>query len=317
MTYRRTVKTLREERALTEQDRQWHLPFEQQAGIPHASDTVIRMNSTYLEMADGNYEGRGAMSATALFVVGATSSALLSILIVDLRDHHFDNDIYPEDWATSLAYSLASYAILSILIFCFVFSMRHIGEWFRYTHYPIRFNRKRRTVHVFRGDGTVLEAPWDNIYFTLHESKKVGGMTWLGISGLVLKDPQTVEEQFTFGYSSTSIGNCQRHWEFVRRYMQHGPQAVMHAEGFTYCLPIADKKETPYQAWIELLSTMGTSTVLRIVMMPFLVAFFIGRMFANATCKVPLWPADVEAACLIDANDPYVRDSSSNPEGYR
>ena len=257
------------------------------------------------------------MSATGLSVVSPVAWTLVELVVGAIRDRDFDKNANPDDWATALSYSIASYAILVVFILGIFFSIRHIGEWFRYTHYPIRFNRKRRTVHVFRGDGTVLEAPWDNIYFTLHESKKVGGMTWLGISGLVLKDPQTVEEQFTFGYSSTSIGNCQRHWEFVRRYMQHGPQAVMHAEGFTYCLPIADKKETPYQAWIELLSTMGTSTVLRIVMMPFLVAFFIGRMFANATCKVPLWPADVEAACLIDANDPYVRDSSSNPEGYR
>ena len=317
MTYRRTVKTLREERPLTEQDRQWHLPIGQQAGIPHASDTVIRMNSTYLEMVDGNYEGRGVISATGMAVAGIPACGIIALFISSLRNHDFDKRMNTADWSTALPYSISLYMLATIFILCVIFLIRHIGEWFRYTHYPIRFNRKRRSVHVFRGDGTVLEAPWDSIYFTLHESKKVGGMTWLGISGLVLKDPQTVEEQFTFGYSSTSIGNCQRHWEFVRRYMQHGPQAVMHAEGFTYCLPIADKKETPYQAWIELLSTMGTSTVLRIAMTPFLVVFFIGRMFANATCKVPLWPADVEAACLIDANDPYVRDSRSNPEGYR
>ena len=316
MLRKRTVKTLREERMLTARERQWHLLAERQAAKPHACDRVIRMNSTYLEMVDGGYKGRGAISATGLVILCIELWFIFSIwglAVSRLLDSHRNHEqAMPMFSALFLMTTICLLPAIGI-----TWLSRSTGEWFRYTHYPIRFNRKRRTVHVFRGDGTVLEGSWDKIYFTLHESKKVGGMTWLGISGLVLKDPQTVEEQFTFGYSSTSIGNCQRHWEFVRRYMQHGPQAVMHAEGITYCLPIADKKETPYQAWIELLSTMGTSTVLRIVMMPFLVAFFIGRMFANATSKVPLWPADVEAACLIDANDPYVRDSRSNPEGYR
>jgi hypothetical protein len=40
-------------------------------------------------------------------------------------------------------------------------------ESFAYTHYPMRFNRKTRTVHVFRPNGTVLSVPWDQLYFTL------------------------------------------------------------------------------------------------------------------------------------------------------
>ena len=197
-------------------------------------------------------------------------------------------------------------------------SNRKSGEWFGYTHYPIRLNRKNRMVYVFRGDGTVLEAEWDKIYFTLYVAKQVAGTRWLGICGLVLKDPKTVEERFTFGFTEVSAKDCHRHWEFIRRYMEDGPQAVMDADGTTYCLPIADKKETPYRGWIELVTYIaGPTTILQVLIAPILFLFWLGRLFANATCKVPLWPADVEAACLIDANDPYVRDSRNNPEGYR
>lgn len=316
MTYKRTVKTVRAERPLSELDRQWQLPIDQQAEKPHASDRVIRMNSTYLEMVDGNYEGRGAMSATGLFVLCIALWVIFSfwsMAFSDLLNPHWNRDeILPMLSTTS------ALTVMSLLpAYGIAWFNRRSGEWFGYTHYPIRFNRKNRMVYVFRGDGTVLEAAWNKIYFTLHEAKKLGGITWLGISGLVLKDAQTVEEQFTFGYSAISEDNCKRHWEFVRRYMQDGPLTVMHAEGFTYCLPIADKKETPYQGWVELLSTMGTSTVLRTVMIPFFAFFLIGRMVANATCKVPLWPADVETTCRIDPHDPYARDSSSNREGYR
>jgi hypothetical protein len=32
------------------------------------------------------------------------------------------------------------------------------------------------------------------------------------------------------------------------------------------------------------------------------------------TSKIPAWPEDIEAACAVDPNDPYIRDASNNPE---
>lgn len=314
MTSKRTVKTIRKERTLSEQDRQWHLWVDKPAGKPHASGAVIRLNSTYLELVDGNYQGRGAMSAWGLFAAGLFAYGIVAIFVSAVRRIYLDGGQEIEDRFSFLVNTtlFLGFEVLCVLGVCLY--NRSIGEWFSYTHYPIRLNRKNRMVYVFRGDGTVLEAPWDEIYFTLHEAKKVAGTTWLGISGLVLKDPQTVQEQFMFGFSEVSADDCRNHWEFIRRYMEDGPQAVMHADGMKFCLPIADKKETPYQGWVELLSSMGTYTILRVTLMPFFALFWVGRMFANATCKVPLWPADVEASCRIEPGDMYVRDSSKNPE---
>jgi hypothetical protein len=44
---------------------------------------------------------------------------------------------------------------------------------------------------------------------------------------------------------------------------------------------------------------------------------FLGRLVCRLTSKVPLWPADVEAACPIAPGDAYVHDSRTNPVGYR
>ena len=172
-------------------------------------------------------------------------------------------------------------------------------------------------VYVFRGDGTVLKASWDDVYFALRVNMQAAGVRTLGICGLVLKDPKTVEEMFVFGYASTSREYCLRHWEFIRRYMEEGPRAVLNAPGHGLYLPIADKRETLYQGWIELVSNDAWNPVFKWLMFPFHVAFFIGRLVNRATSKVPMWPADVEAACRIEPGDPYVRDSSLNPPGYR
>ncbi len=317
MLSKRTVKTLRKQRSLTEQDRQWHLPIDKPAGKPHASGMVIHMNSTYLELVDGSYAGRGAMSAWGVFAVSLFLYALVAMAFSGLIRAFFAIDLDRPDRNWLLA-NMPPLAILMLLCIFGVCLYNHrIGEWFAYTHYPIRLNRKSRRVYVFRGDGTVLDAAWDQAYFTLHVARTAAGVQWLGISGLVLKDPQTVQEQFMFGFSEVGEDACHRHWEFIRRYMQDGPQAVMNADGFTHCLPIADKKETPRQGWTELLSTMDGSPVLRTTLLPFFALFLVGRIVANATCKVPLWPADVEAVCRIESGDPYVRDSRTNPAGYQ
>jgi hypothetical protein len=32
------------------------------------------------------------------------------------------------------------------------------------------------------------------------------------------------------------------------------------------------------------------------------------------TSKIPVWPAEIEAACQVDPFDPYLRDASRNPK---
>ncbi|MBN3837039.1 DUF6708 domain-containing protein [Burkholderia sp. Ac-20344] len=309
--------TSKKQRLLTEQDREWHLSIKKRAADPHASMRVIRINSMYLELVDGYYTNRGLMSIIgggAIFLFGWVIASTWYSVIFD----YFLN----ERWDGREKFGMMSSAIFGTVLFCveagvIVIFYRWIGEWFRYTYYPIRLNRRMRMVYVFRGDGTVLKASWDDVYFALRVNAQVAGIRTFGICGLMLKDPKTVEEMFVFGYASSSKENCLRHWEFIRRYMEEGPRAVLNAPGLDLYLPIADKRETLYQGWIQLVSHDAWNPVFKWLMFPFHVLFFIGRLVHRATSKVPKWPADVEAECRIEPGDPHVRDSSLNPPEYR
>ncbi|MXN76402.1 hypothetical protein GR157_16850 [Burkholderia sp. 4701] len=312
----RTVKTIQKKRALTNQDQKWRLTTNKGTSVPHASGMAIRLNSTYLEVVDGNYQGRGAMSTIGIFTVSIGMIGLLTIFNTNILNKIHENNHAPTLGSLEITSTIYPSILFLSMIYFSIFINIKIGEWFKYTHYPIRLNRQNRMVYVFRGDGTTLEASWDNVYFTLHVVKKIAGVTWYGISGLTLKDAKTVEEQFMFGFSSSDQSDCLRHWEFIRCYMEEGPRAASNSDGLPPYLPIADKKETPVQGWIELQTKAGDSDVLQFLMKPVFALFFIGRLVANATCKVPLWPADVEAACRIAPDDPYVCDSRLNPPGY-
>ncbi|MEM5325044.1 DUF6708 domain-containing protein [Paraburkholderia sp. JHI2823] len=274
------------------------------------------MNSTYLEVVDGYYSNRGVMSVVGAFAAGVGAVSII-VFLYRTAGNYFASDWDHRQDVPMFASLLYVNLLFSMLIWVSIAFNRWIGEWFGYTHYPIRLNRRNRMVYVFRGDGTVLETPWDSTYFTLYVVKNVAGMRTLGICGLVMKDAQTVQEQFFFGYSSPKKEDCLRHWEFMRRYMEDGPQAVLNAEGFRYCLPIADRKETAYQGWVVLVSNDAWNPVIKWLMFPLHVLFFIGRLVWRAVSRTPLWPADVVAACRIEAGDPFVRDSSTNPPGFQ
>jgi hypothetical protein len=309
--------TDRKLRPLSEDDRAWHLDITKRADEPHASGRVIRMNSTYLELVDGHYLNRGMMSAIGLFGVAVLVGLLLSDFYLILCDLFSNPEWDYENEIGQIVVAVYTTALVSLFLWVLSAFYRYLGEWFRYTHYPMRFNRANRMVYVFRGDGTVLEARWDEVYFTLRVNARVAGTRTLGICGLVLKDPQTVQEMFVIGYASSSEEYCRRHWEFIRRYMEEGPRAVEHADGMGLYLPIADRKETLRQGWVALVSNDAWNPVFKWLMLPFHVLFFIGRLVCRATSKVPLWPADVEAECRIEPDDHYVRDSRTNPVGYR
>ncbi|MCA8002592.1 DUF6708 domain-containing protein [Burkholderia metallica] len=309
--------TSKKQRPLTEQDREWHLSIKQRTTDPHASMRVIRINSTYLELVDGYYSNRGLMGFIGFVAICAIIWITVWVWGSAIIGSYFNADWGRGDEFEMNAFLIFSAILMALSVWIFVEIHRWAGEWFRYTHYPVRLNRRTRTVYVFRGDGTVLKAPWDDVYFALRVNAQAAGIRTFGICGLVLKDPDTVEEMFVFGYASSSKEYCLRHWEFIRRYMEEGPRAVLNAPGLDLYLPIADKRETLYQGWIQLVSHDAWNPVFKWVMFPFHVLFFIGRLVHRATSKVPKWPADVEAECRIEPDDPYVRDSSLNPPEYR
>jgi hypothetical protein len=78
------------------------------------------------------------------------------------------------------------------------------------------------------------------------------------------------------------------------------------------CLPIAQRKER----WAFGMQRLFLLVVGRLVAQIFLSPIFffcsLARMFANWTSAIPLWPAEIEASCRIESDDPYVLDDTIN-----
>lgn len=264
--------------------------------------SAIRVNSTYMEMADKFYPWKGFLSTLLLF-------GILSMVLV-----------YAAMWFVSISTAdrleKDIYLLLGILIviipFVVVFGWLLRKECFFYTHLPLRFNRKERTVHVFRPDGAVTTAKWDEIFFCMRQST---GNFWDVVGHVLDKDRKTVLETFPLPIiaGGNKIGEeaMTALWEFVRRYMEEGPEdAVKRVEFF---LPIADQRESMLTGF-RILHAHGGQNLFAYVFYAFMAILIApGRRLAILTSRIPQWPREVESVCQVEPNDPFVRDARNNP----
>lgn len=271
---------------------------------PHYQLSVIEMNSTYLESVDKWYGLKGTITGITLTVILFFTGLYSALVHVSLNrtpsEPGAGDDTFVLIFAACLFLPLLA---LAIWMLC--------KDSFTYTHYPIRFNRRTGTVHVFREDGSVLTVPWKNeVVFTLTLAAPVQNI-WNAMGHILAKDRATVEESFSLSVSETGAPEgklfLRSHWEFVRRFMEDGPGEVTGQVQF--CLPIARARES-FMFWLHrMLANSSTNSpfmwpivyalmAIAVVLAPF-------RFIAMRTSKIPVWPAEVVAQSAIDAGDPF------------
>jgi hypothetical protein len=261
---------------------------------------LVQLNSTYIDWIDRRFLFRGSFGILLATVIGVGMATfyLCGLLPWTLR-LLIDKD--PDS-------SLVLFPILLTAGIIFpVFKFVLLKEYFTYTHYPIRFNRKTRMVHVFRhnGPGGVLSVPWDTVFFHIGEGTTRKDL--IDIRGEVLEG-DIVKDTFALGHAVPK--HRQRSllemWEFIRRYMEEGPEAVAPhpldryvelsvAPSWKNCFLVmrnyyAEGLPQPFQTWV----------------MPFVLLYTLTRWVVLHTCRKPVFPPAIEATCQVEPNDPHV-----------
>ncbi|GLS03518.1 hypothetical protein GCM10007860_06620 [Chitiniphilus shinanonensis] len=289
-------------RPLSEKEKQHQLSQTKASSAePLAQLSVIRMNSTYLECCDKFYTWKGLMTAFTGFVILLFAYAFVSVLVVALTKYPATD---PAKQSEFLLFVPLSLVIVSIPIPLALWFLKK--EAFRYTHYPLRFNRKTGMVHVFRLDGTTLSVPWREIHFALNPAQM---RNFWEVRGHVLsEDRSTVLETFVLPtFASWGSPYLLAQWEFVRRYMEKGPTQLL--DLVQYPLDIADRRETFWFGFQRLMAEFSVAPLLAWLMSPLLFPLAIVRWVTMHTCKIPQWPEEVAAQSEVDPKDRYQRDA--------
>jgi hypothetical protein len=203
--------------------------------------------------------------------------------------------------------------LMSIGIFWFIVRPTITEDAFTYTHYPIRMNRKNRTVYAFRRDGTVLKAGWDEMVWTIYNTRL--GMGDVCVMGHVMQDGgKLIKESVALGMvdaGEPGRRNLLQYFEFFRRYMEEGPEPVLKALRPTplIMLPGIDhSKESWAFGWERITLVFNGWAALQVL---FQVVFFpisLFRWFVMRTSKIPQWPQWVLDECVIEPGDAWERD---------
>ena len=306
MEYSGLIQKYKINRPLADEERELQLKQKQTLDVePHYAFSVLKINNTYMELADKYYGWRGFLTLGLLVCLSATLFMLYIALMVLFVDSSREIGDKQSEAVMAGLFMLAMTLPLLALIF---WALRK--EAFHLTHFPIRLNHKTRTVHLFRPDrsGTILSVPWDEVFFTLGRGQVLGH--W-DIRGHVLDaDKVTVKESFALGMPWDDKEVLLRNWEFMRRYMEHGPQKLIDLIPLYW--PIATHKEPWIVGLQRLLLNFPGSFGAHTYMLPFFILFSFGRVLANRTSRIPQWPAEIDATCPIEPNDPFERDERNN-----
>jgi hypothetical protein len=286
-------------RLLSDDEKRLHLNVKQAASTkPHYELSLIQLNGTYIECVDKWYSMRGfvAMGGALLSVFFAVAVSI-AIYVIFVDKH--------------ILFMLPGLLATGFLFLALYLVTRDI---FTYTHYPIRFNRQNKQVYVFRRNGSVLKAAWEEIYWTIF-GHGVGFRDVYVMGHIMGDDKKTVKESFALSLvtSPDAIGeqDLKDHFEFFRRYMQDGPSAVLEALKPTplIMLPgIYKQRESWRFGWERLTLNLNGLLILQILFQVFIFPMSLFRYVAMRTSKIPQWPQWVLDECKIEPSDLWVRD---------
>lgn len=296
-------------RPLTEMERILQLKQRVRLDVePHYQLSVIKMNSSFMEVVDKWYGWKGLLSGVALIVFLMVLTFYVGMLNITITREP-SSDAANSDLSIMVMVTLMIVPVAAIALWMFC------KESFSYTHYPIRFDRKNRKVHVFRNNGSVASINWNEVFFTLGQ---LAHGHWEIRGHVLAPDKVTVIETFALSYSGAidpirinskskqqaSNDYVHAHWEFIRRYMEDGPEEL--SRQVQFCMPIDLKRESVRLSFERIFANLaGSPVLLYTTLFPFCLLISIFRLLAIHTSKIPVWTAEVEAGCLVEPDDPY------------
>ncbi|KMN16195.1 DUF6708 domain-containing protein [Pseudomonas weihenstephanensis] len=263
--------------------------------LPSIDKGVLRINSVFLEYIDRYFFLRGYAAVGGGVIAIFTLWASVMLFIVANKPLN-SGELPPV--AASIMVWFFSFLFLSMFFWVLKFAL--LREFFCYTYYPIRFNRNTRKVYIFlhKDKNGVLALDWNKVFWFIGRSRD-GSHYIYDLRGHVLDDEKIVRYTFAVGHYGETQAEILQHWEMIRLYMEESPASLPYP-------PLALSLSTQPTLRNCLLIQMGwlnTSQSGAVFLLSVVWGFF--RWLALKTCRQPRWPADIEAACQIPANDPY------------
>lgn len=260
---------------------------------------LISMNSKYIDFVDRSFKIKG-MAATL-------SAALMVIFFTGVNVNVFVQSSEMREGVMGLwPHLLFITAVVSAADFvCWRVVLRN--DLFKYTHYPVRFNRITRKIYFFRhnGPGGVTVVPWGSPSAFFHIGRGAQNRELRDLRCHLLDRNQQIQQTFTVGHFWHHDDHILEQWALICRYMRDGPEGC-YDDPRDRVITLSSAP-TIRNCWLMVILMMGTALMpLRTnLMFPVYGALTLCRWLTFKTCRKPVFPPEIEAECQIDPDDPY------------
>lgn len=303
----------RAKRFVTEAERSARLPQKEPCAEKGASSgTVFKATDTYLEVCDGLYREKG-WGVLAFFTAGIAALCLMAMTA--WMATHVPAAI-EEKGETSLArWVLGIFLLVETGVF--ILPLRSLlQDCFNYTRRPIRFNRVDRKIYAFchNGPGGVVSVPWDDAFLYVERQPKAGLTSTAArmVRCLVLDEQGQVSDSFRIGkrvvLASSEEGEIGKRvmaelyedFEYYRRFMEDGLDSVPPVTEFLSTkVSFRNSLKLQFDGMSDMFRS-GNLFLLFVGIVAAIPTFLLAVAYhvAQLTCREPVWPDDVERACM-------------------
>ncbi|MFN3416097.1 MAG: DUF6708 domain-containing protein [Caldimonas sp.] len=292
---------------------------------PDGGHSVYEMNDTYIELRTPFDEKRGMVTAGALsFLVPMVGIALPTLFAHDIPDLYWwftgqqDRLDHVFTGIDILFMVLSVLLLVGVTIAAFYFGWKYWRlEAFVQRRLLVRFNRKTRKVYVHRPGyaGGVVALDWEECLSTERDPSKLKPRNRPDSAmPLILTWPpdrtgHDLMEMIYIGRWPRRVRESLQLWEFIRRYMEEGPESVPQPKRLgRFPWPWKSVSAALSLIW-PLLSgiSLRWTVPLLVLISPAIAIFATAQWVALLTCWEPVWPKAIRQACE-DGAWPWLRD---------
>ena len=281
--------------------------YESTSNHPSDAESIYVFSDEYIDVRAAFQEEKRGLIAFAFLSVAVVLNlyAFYASFWVSLERFLIGSSLYGE-WGFSFMVG----AIIKIAIWCAMnyFLWRYTWRWIRVElftqrHLIARFNRKTRQVYVNRPDyaGGIVTLPWEAVIPAINPEDP----DFMGIGGFLLL--AFMSEHTGAGYDEVLMLGRPMHgndelvgfWEFIRRYMEEGPQAVPKPKRL---LPLSPTPIEPIRATLRFMSGFWrnggkiAAVVTGTLLSPLILLHALCHWISLLLCWAPRWPKEIQEA---------------------
>ncbi|AYG44967.1 hypothetical protein DV532_11965 [Pseudomonas sp. Leaf58] len=299
-------------------DLEEEIHFRRVSEQPRAHGHVFAFNDTFLELrCGGSEEKRGLITIMTLGGLGPILYTGATITLGSLYLDFFSS--YTTSLINIIITMLMSTMDGAIIYFYLKYGLQFTRlEMLTTRHLLIRFNRKTQQVHLHRPSscGGIVTFPWKTTGSTALYPED--DALSLGVRlGLVWHPSRTGlphMEMALLGKQGQGGSELRDEWEFIRRYMEEGPDAVPRPR-------LSTQLPSPIQAFSAQFEGLGrffrkSSWLFKVALLlvwPAFVIVGIGHWLSLLLCWRPRWPKVIREAGMPGKPVPPVTTLSDYP----